>query len=146
MELAFLNTREFNNARVLTEMGRLIVEAGGRVRSGVTVPLQVADSLLGNAAERVEVTHIDYIHFVLDEMYYEFQFAKFPVLGSYRRKTPVVKGQYYFNAPTYVADESVWLRYTATQKRCPQNEVAATALVFLAQLRAERVPMVDIDF
>lgn len=81
----------------------------------------------------ITVTHTSYISFVLDDVYYYYQFDDNPFFPFYYKKTPVVDGQYSRDA-SLDEDKKTWFYDQFFGNTCSANDIHAGAAAILDML------------
>ena len=70
-ERLYLRAWEYNAARIITELARIIENHGGRVKPTNTAI--ISDRSAEEESDPITLTHTSYISFVLDETFYYYQ-------------------------------------------------------------------------
>ena len=124
----YLGTWEYNAARVITELARVIENHGGRVKPTHTAI--ISDRNAKEQSEPITVTHTTYISFILDETYYYYQVDSNPFFEFYYIKTPIKNGKRSRNA-VLEADKKEWLYDCFLSSNCGQPDIVEAAnLIF----------------
>lgn len=124
----YLRSWEYNAARIITELAKVIENHGGRVKPTNTAI--ISDRNAEEESEPITVTHTSYISFVLDETYYHYQVDDNPFFDFHWRKTPIKNG----NRPKDTAletDKKEWLYDCFLKSNCGQPDIIEAAnLIF----------------
>ena len=124
----YLRSWEYNAARIITELARVIENHGGRVKPTNTAI--ISDRSAEEEAEPITVTHTTYISFVLDETHYYYQVDDNPFFEFYYNKTPIKNGKYSKDAGLE-ADKKEWLFDCFFKSNCGQPDIVEAAnLIF----------------
>ena len=132
MQRLYLSEWEYNAARILTAVGELVVNEGGKVKLGGE--FLVSDRRVVKV-EPIAVTHRSCISFVLDEVFYYFQLDPNPLFDFRWVKTPVRNGKYYTDTVMDGVSDKGWLPYKAIKSNCEQTEIVSIARAILRMLR-----------
>lgn len=124
----YLKTWEYNAARIITELARIVNNHGGRVKPTHTAI--VSDRSVKEENKPITVTHTTYISFILDETYYYYQVDSNPFFDFYYSKTPIKNGKRSRNAGLE-ADKKEWLYDCFLMSNCGQPDIIEAAnLIF----------------
>lgn len=127
-ERLYLRAWEYNAARIITELARIIENHGGRVKPTNTAI--ISDRNATGEAEPITVTHTSYISFILDETHYYYQVDDNPFFEFYYKKAPIRNGKYSRDA-ALEADKKEWLYDCFFKSNCGQPDIVEAAnLIF----------------
>lgn len=127
-ERLYLRAWEYNASRILTELSKIVINNGGRVKPTKTAI--ISDRSAKEEIEPIAVTHTSYITFVLDETYYYYQVDANPFFEFYYNKTPIKNGMRSRDA-VLEADKKEWLYDCFFGSNCAQQDVIEAAnLIF----------------
>ena len=127
-ERLYLTAWEYNAARIITELAKVIENHGGRVKPTNTAI--ISDRSAEEEAEPITVTHTSYISFILDETYYYYQVNDNPFFEFYWIKAPVKNGEYPKDAALEI-DNKEWLYDCFLKSNCGQPDIIEAAnLIF----------------
>ena len=124
----YLKSWEYNAARIITELARVIENHGGRVKPTNTAI--ISDRRAEEESEPITVTHTTYISFILNETYYYYQVNDNPFFEFYYNKTPIKNGKRSRDAGLE-ADKKEWLFDCFFKSNCGQPDIIEAAnLIF----------------
>ena len=124
----YLRAWEYNAARIVTELAKIVKNHDGRVKPTHTAI--ISDRNATDEAEPITVTHTTYISFILDEVYYYYQVNENPFFEFYYSKTPVRNGKYSKDAGLE-PDKKEWLYDCFFKSNCGQPDIVEAAnLIF----------------
>ena len=124
----YLRSWEYNAARIITELARVIENHGGRVKPTKTAI--ISDRSAEEESEPITVTHTTYISFILDDTYYYYQVNSNPFFEFYYNKTPIINGKRSKDAGLE-ADKKEWLYDCFLSSNCGQPDIVEAAnLIF----------------
>ena len=124
----YLRSWEYNAARIITELARVIENHGGRVKPTKTAI--ISDRSAKEESEPITVTHTTYISFILDDTYYYYQVDDNPFFEFYYKKTPIKNGKRSKDA-VLEADKKEWLYDCFLSSNCGQPDIVEAAnLIF----------------
>ncbi|MGI5964157.1 MAG: hypothetical protein ACOX7N_10750 [Lawsonibacter sp.] len=127
-ERLYLQTWEYNAARIITELANIVNNHGGRVKPTATAI--ISDRNATDEAEPITVTHTTYISFILDDIYYYYQVNDNPFFEFYYNKTPIKNGKRSRDAGLE-ADKKEWLFDCFFKSNCGQPDIIEAAnLIF----------------
>ena len=127
-ERLYLGAWEYNAARIVSELARIVENHGGRVKP--THAAIISDRSATEEAEPIIVTHTSYISFILDETYYYYQIDSNPFFDFYYNKTPIKNGKRSRDAGLE-ADKKEWLYDCFFNSNCGQPDIVEAAnLIF----------------
>lgn len=127
-ERLYLRTWEYNAARIITELAKIVKNHDGRVKPTHTAI--ITDRNATEESEPITVTHTTYISFILDETYYYYQVDDNPLFEFYYRKTPIKNGKYSRDAGLKT-DKKDWLFDCFFKSDCSQQDIVEAAnLIF----------------
>lgn len=124
----YFKSWEYNAARIITELARIVENHGGRVKPTHTAI--ISDRNATGEAEPITVTHTSYISFIIDGTYYYYQLNDNPFFEFYYNKTPIKSGKYSKDAGLE-KDKKEWLYDCFFQSNCGQPDIVEAAhLIF----------------
>lgn len=124
----YLMAWEYNAARIMSELARIVENHGGRVKPTHTAI--ISDRSAEEKSEPITVTHTSYISFILDETYYYYQVDSNPFFEFYYNKTPIKNGKRSRDAGLE-ADKKEWLYDCFFKSNCGQPDIVEAAnLIF----------------
>lgn len=124
----YLRAWEYNAARIITELAKVVQNHGGRVKPTNTA--LISDRSAEEENEPIPVTHTSYISFVLEDMYYYYQIDTNPLFDFSYRKTPIKNGKLSKDA-CLEADKREWLYDCFLESSCGQPDITEAAnLIF----------------
>ena len=124
----YLKTWEYNAARIMTELAKIVKNHDGRVKPTHTAI--ISDRNAKEQSEPITVTHTTYISFILDETYYYYQVDSNPFFEFYYNKTPIKNGMRSRDAGLE-ADKKEWLYDCFLSSNCGQPDIVEAAnLIF----------------
>ena len=124
----YLNSWEYNAARIMTELAKIVKNHGGRVKPTHTAI--ISDRSAKKESEPITVTHTTYISFVLDETYYYYQVNSNPFFEFHYQKTPIKNGMRSKDA-ALEAENKEWLYDCFLSSNCGQPDIVEAAhLIF----------------
>lgn len=127
-ERLYLRSWEYNAARILTELAKIVKNHDGRVKPTHTAI--ISDRNAKEQSEPITVTHTSYISFVLNETYYYYQVNDNPFFEFYYSKTPIKNGKRSRDAGLEV-DKKEWLYDCFFKSNCGQADIVEAAnLIF----------------
>lgn len=127
-ERLYLRAWEYNAARIITELARIIESHGGRVKPTNTAI--ISERSAEAESDPITVTHTSYISFVLDETFYYYQVDDNPFFEFYYKKAPIRNGKYSRDA-ALEADRKEWLYDCFFKSNCGQPDIIEAAnLIF----------------
>lgn len=127
-ERLYLRAWEYNAARIITELARIIENHGGRVKPTNTAI--ISDRSAEEESDPITVTHTSYISFILDETFYYYQVDDNPFFEFYYKKTQIRNGKYSRDA-ALEADKKEWLFDCFFGSNCAQGDIVEAAnLIF----------------
>ena len=125
----------YNASRIMSELARIIINNGGRVK-----PLHTAiisdRSRDKNQPEQepITVTHTTYISFILDNSVYYYQVDDNPFFPFYHSKKPLRDGEYSLDA-CCDDDKKEWLFDCLLRSDCPDSDITTAANTIFNQLK-----------
>ena len=124
----YLRAWEYNAARIITELAKIVQNHGGRVKPTNTA--LISDRSAEEENEPIAVTHTSYISFILDDIYYYYQVNDNPFFSFYYHKTPIENGKRAKDAVLEV-DPKIWLYDCFFRSNCGQPDITEAAnLIF----------------
>lgn len=127
-ERLYLRAWEYNAARIISELAKIVQNHGGRVKPTNTAI--ISDRSATEEAEPISVTHTSYISFVLDGTHYYYQVNDNPFFEFYYSKTPIKSGKYSKDAGLEAAKKE-WLFDCFFGSNCGQQDIIEAAnLIF----------------
>lgn len=124
----YLKPWEYNAARIMTGLARIVENHGGRVKPTKTAI--ISDRYATDEAEPITVTHTSYIRFILDETLYYYEVDENPFFDFYYSKAPIKNGEYSKDA-VLEADKKEWLFDCFFKSNCGEPDIIEAAnLVF----------------
>lgn len=127
-ERLYLRAWEYNAARIISELAKIVQNHGGRVKPTHTAI--ISDRSATEETEPISVTHTSYISFVLDETHYYYQVNDNPFFEFYYNKTPIKNGKYSRDAGLE-SDKKEWLFDCFFGSNCGQEDIIEAAnLIF----------------
>lgn len=127
-ERLYLLAWEYNAARIISELAKIVQNHGGRVKPTHTAI--ISDRSATEETEPISVTHTSYISFVLDETHYYYQVNDNPFFEFYYNKTPIKNGKRSRDAGLE-ADKKEWLFDCFFGSNCGQQDIIEAAnLIF----------------
>ena len=124
----YLRSWEYNAARIITELAKVIENHGGRVKPTNTAI--ITDRSAEEESEPITVTHTTYISFILDETHYYYQINENPFFEFYLSKAPVKNGEYPKDA-VLETDKKEWIYDCFFKSNCGQPDIIEAAnLIF----------------
>lgn len=127
-ERLYLRAWDYNAARIISELARIVQSHGGRVEPIPTAI--ISDRSSTEEAEPITVTHTSYISFALDETYYYYQVNDNPFFEFYYNKTPIKNGMRSKDAGLE-ADKKEWVFDCFFGSNCGQPDIIEAAnLIF----------------
>ena len=127
-ERLYLRAWEYNAARIISELAKIVENHRGRVKPTNTAI--ISDRSAKEESEPITVTHTTYISFILDETYYYYQVNENPFFEFYYIKTPIRDGKRSKDAGLE-ADKKEWLYDCFFESNCGQPDIVEAAnLIF----------------
>jgi hypothetical protein len=127
-ERLYLRAWEYNAARIMTELAKIVKNHDGRVKPTHTAI--ISDRSAEGESEPITVTHTTYISFILDETYYYYQVNSNPFFEFHYQKTPIKDGKRSKDA-VLEADNKEWLFDCFLNSNCGQPDIVEAAnLIF----------------
>ncbi len=127
-ERLYLRAWEYNAARIISELAKIVQNHGGRVKPTHTAI--ISDRSATEETEPISVTHTSYISFILEETYYYYQVNENPFFEFYYNKTPIKNGKRSIDAGLE-ADEKEWIEDCFFKSNCGQRDIIKAAnLIF----------------
>lgn len=127
-ERLYLRAWEYNAARIISELAKIIQNHGGRVKP--TNKAIISDRSAKEENKPITVTHTSYIRFILDETYYCYQVNENPFFDFYYIKTPTKNGKRPKNV-RLEEDKKEWLHDCLFKSNCGQPVIVEAAnLIF----------------
>jgi len=124
----YLRAWEYNAARIITELAKVIENHGGRVKPTSTAI--ISDRSAEEESEPITVTHTNYISFILDEAYYYYQVNDNPFFEFYWSKAPIKNGERPKDT-VLETDKKEWLYDCFFKSNCGQPDIIEAAnLIF----------------
>lgn len=162
-ERLYLSSWNYNAAQILTELAKIIVNNGGKVKptkaaiisnrsiseaiyknenrlehitnsekakaaiESITAEIEALKSINN---EPIKVTHLTYINFILDGVYYSYSVDDNPFFPFYIYKTPIKDGKRSADA-TAIEDQKEWLFDCFFKMNCNKADIVEAAnLIF----------------
>lgn len=138
----YLTAWEYNAARIMTALSKIVYNHGGRVKPTKTAI--ISNRAVTTAIKEIDpitVTHTSYITFILDDVHYYYQVDSNPFFEFYYQKTPVISGKYSRDA-AIVEDKKEWLYDCFFGSECSNADVKeASNLIFNMLCNAKNTPI-----
>ena len=161
-ERLYLTSWNYNAALVLSELAKIVINNGGNVKPTKTAIISNRsvdavirenenrierlisenESLKGINNEPIKVTHLTYINFTIDGVYYSYSVDDNPFFPFYIYKTPIKDGKRSADAAG-VEDKKEWLFDCFLKMNCSKSDIVEAAnIIFNMLINSNNSPII----
>ena len=145
-ERLYLTSWNYNAALVRSELAKIVINNGGNVKPTKTAIISNRsvdnESLKGINNEPIKVTHLTYINFTIDGVYYSYSVDDNPFFPFYIYKTPIKDGKRSADAAG-VEDKKEWLFDRFLKMNCSKSDIVEAAnIIFNMLINSNNSPII----